>query len=79
MFLAAVGQASNPSQPNTVTEIRYRSRNSTARDHIMITEMHETPGHYADNEFWHGTRTYTDETKDETTCGSVPGLSCGSP
>ena len=24
-------------------------------------------------------RTYADETKDETTRGSVPGLSCGSP
>jgi hypothetical protein len=39
MFLAAVGRASNPSQPNTVTEIRYRSRNSTVRDHVMITGM----------------------------------------
>jgi hypothetical protein len=37
--LAAVLQASNPSQPNTVTQIRYSSRNSTARDHVMITGM----------------------------------------
>ena len=37
MFLAAVLRVSNPSQPNTVTEIRYSSRNSTVRDHAMIT------------------------------------------
>lgn len=27
---------SSPSQPNTVTEIRYSSRNSTANDHGLI-------------------------------------------
>jgi hypothetical protein len=36
MSLAAVLRASNLSQPNTVTEIRYSSRNSTARDHAMF-------------------------------------------
>jgi hypothetical protein len=35
--LAAVLRASNPSQSNTVTEIRYSSRNSTARDHVTLT------------------------------------------
>jgi hypothetical protein len=39
MSLAAALRASNPSQPNTVTAIRYSSRNSTARDHAMITGM----------------------------------------
>jgi hypothetical protein len=39
MSLAAVRRASNPSQPKIVTEIRYSSRNSTARDHVMITVM----------------------------------------
>jgi hypothetical protein len=37
MSLAAVLRASNPSQPNTVTQIRYSSRDSTARDHAMFT------------------------------------------
>jgi hypothetical protein len=32
-------RASNPSQPNTVTQIRYSSRNSTVRDHVMIAGM----------------------------------------
>lgn len=36
MSLAAALRASNPSQPNTVTQIRYSSRNSTARDDAMI-------------------------------------------
>lgn len=35
MSLAAALRASNSSQPNTVTAIRYSSRNSTARDHVM--------------------------------------------
>jgi hypothetical protein len=48
-------RVSNPSQPNTVTQIRYSSRNSTARDPAMITERHETPGHLTCDEF--GTRT----------------------
>jgi hypothetical protein len=26
-----------PDQPNTVTQIRYSSRNNTARDHVMLT------------------------------------------
>ena len=39
MSLAGVLRASNLSQPNTVTEIRYTSQNSTARDHLMITWM----------------------------------------
>ncbi len=37
MSLAAVLQASNLSQLNTVTQIRYSNRNSTARDHVMLT------------------------------------------
>lgn len=36
-YLAAVPRASNRSQPTTVTEIRYSSRNSMAGDHVMIT------------------------------------------
>lgn len=39
MSLAAVLRVSNPSQPNTVTQIRYSSRNSTACDHVMIAGM----------------------------------------
>jgi hypothetical protein len=39
MSLAAVLRASNPSQPNTVTQIRYSSRDSTARDHVTIAGM----------------------------------------
>jgi hypothetical protein len=35
--LAAALRASNLNQPNTTQEIRYSSRNSTARDHDMIT------------------------------------------
>jgi hypothetical protein len=37
MSLAAVLPANSLSQPNIVTEIRYSSRNSTARDHVMLT------------------------------------------
>ena len=37
MSLAAVLRASNLSQPKIVTEIKYSSRNSTARDHVMLT------------------------------------------
>ena len=36
-------RASNRSQPNTVTEIRYSSPNSTARDYVMITRNHWNP------------------------------------
>ena len=39
MSLVAVLRASNPSQPITVTKIRYSSRNSTVRDHAMIAGM----------------------------------------
>jgi hypothetical protein len=45
MSLAAPPRASSLSQPNTVTEIRYNSRNSTAHDHSMITRCSGTPGH----------------------------------
>ena len=55
MSLVAVLRASNRSQPNTVTEIRYGSRNSTVRDHVMITGCNGTPAHQAGNEFRHGT------------------------
>jgi hypothetical protein len=55
MSLAAVLRASNPSQPNTVTEIKYSSLNSTALDHGPITGTRETPGHRLCDEFWHGT------------------------
>jgi hypothetical protein len=41
--LAAVGRASNPSQPNTVTDARYNSRNTTTRDHGVIAELNENP------------------------------------
>jgi hypothetical protein len=37
MPLVEVLRASNPSQPNIVTEIRYSSQNSTARDYVMLT------------------------------------------
>ena len=46
--------ASSPSQPNTVTEIRYISRNSTTRDHGVITCTVETPGHGMSDGSWHG-------------------------
>ncbi len=49
-------RASSPSQPNTVTEIRYSSRNSAASDHGLITGTEETPAHHTGDEFWHGTR-----------------------
>jgi hypothetical protein len=55
MSLAAALRASNPSQPNTVTEIKYNSLNSTALDHGQITGTKETPGHLLCDEFWHGT------------------------
>jgi len=53
--LAAVLRVSNPSQPNTVTEIRYSSRNSTAHDHGLTMGVKETAGHRIGDEFWHGT------------------------
>jgi hypothetical protein len=53
--LAAVLRVSNPSQPNTVTEIRYSTRNSTARDHGLTMGVKETAGHRIGDEFWHGT------------------------
>ena len=43
MSLAAVLRASNPNQLNTVTQIRYGSRNSTAWDHGLRTGTKETP------------------------------------
>lgn len=55
MFLAAAPRASNPSQPNTVTQIKYSRLNSTATDHGTITGAKETPGHRLCDEFWHGT------------------------
>ncbi len=55
MSLAAAPRASNPTQPNTVTEIKYSSLNSTAPDHDTITGTKETPGHHLCDEFWHGT------------------------
>lgn len=36
MSLAAALRASNPSQPNTVAEIKYSSLSGTARDHVPI-------------------------------------------
>jgi hypothetical protein len=54
MSLTAALRASNPSQPNTVTEIKYNSLNSTAPDHGPITGTKETPGHCLCDEFWHG-------------------------
>jgi hypothetical protein len=39
MSLTAVLRASSLSQPSTVTEIRYSSRNSTASDHVVIAGM----------------------------------------
>jgi hypothetical protein len=48
--------ASSPSHPNTGTEIRYDSRNSTARDHTMIASTGETTAHPTSNEFRHDTR-----------------------
>lgn len=41
----AAARANNLSQLNTVTEIKYISRNSTARDHSMIAVRVETPIH----------------------------------
>jgi len=53
MSLAAALRASNLSQPNTVTEIRYSSRNSTARDHARSLTINETAGYPTSEEFWH--------------------------
>ncbi len=55
MSLAVALRASNPSQPNIVTEIKYSSLNSTAPDHGRITGTKETPGHRLCDEFRHGT------------------------
>jgi hypothetical protein len=55
MSWAAALRASNPSQPNTVTEIKYNSLNGTTLDHGSITGTKETPGHHLCDEFWHGT------------------------
>jgi hypothetical protein len=41
--LAAALPASNRSQSNTVTQIRYSKRNSTARDHVMGTRSQRNP------------------------------------
>ena len=41
MSLTAAPQASNPTQPNTVTEIKYSRLNSTAPDHGTITGTKE--------------------------------------
>jgi hypothetical protein len=45
MSLVAAARANNLSQLNTVTEIKYSSRNSTDRDHSMIAVSGETPAH----------------------------------
>jgi hypothetical protein len=45
MSLVAPPRANNLSQLNTVTEIKYSSRNSTVRDHSMIPVRVETPVH----------------------------------
>jgi hypothetical protein len=45
MSLVAAPRANNLSQLNTVTEIKYSKRNSTARDHSMIAARSETPVH----------------------------------
>jgi hypothetical protein len=55
MSLTAALRASNLSQPNPVTEIKYNSLNSTARDHGPITGTKETSGHRLCDAFWHGT------------------------
>jgi hypothetical protein len=44
-FLAAVLLARSPSQSNSLIVTRYNNRNSTARDHLMISSATETPGH----------------------------------
>jgi hypothetical protein len=45
MSLVAAPRANNLSQLNTVTEIKYSNRNSTARDHAMIAARSGTPVH----------------------------------
>jgi hypothetical protein len=45
MSLVAALRANNLSQLNTVTEIKYSNRNSTARDHAMIAARSGTPVH----------------------------------
>jgi hypothetical protein len=57
MSLAAVLRASSLSQLSTVREIRYSSRSSTTRDHVMITWSQRTPAHHPCDEFWHATGT----------------------
>jgi hypothetical protein len=45
MSLVVAPRANNLSQLNTVTEIKYSNRNSTARDHAMIAVRSGTPVH----------------------------------
>ena len=44
-FLAAALRVSRPSQPNSLTVVRFSSRNNTTGDHVMITEAAKTAGH----------------------------------
>ena len=55
MSLATVLRPSSPSQLNTVTQIRYSSRNSAASDHAMITGGRRNANSPRGDEFWHGT------------------------
>jgi hypothetical protein len=45
MSLVAAPRANNLSRLNTVTEIEYGNRNSTAREHSMIAVKSGTPVH----------------------------------
>ncbi len=45
MSLAAAARANDRSQLNTMTKIKYSSRNNTVRDHSMIAVKGETPVH----------------------------------
>jgi hypothetical protein len=54
--LVAERRSIKPSQPNSLTVIKYVSRNSTVGEHRTGHGRAETAGHARGVEFWHGTR-----------------------
>jgi hypothetical protein len=59
-FLAAALRASSLSQPNSLSVIRYSSRNDTTGDHVIIAWVAEAAGHHSCNESWHATGDFDD-------------------
>jgi hypothetical protein len=91
MSLAAAARANNRSQLNTVTEIKYSSRNNTARDHSMIPVRGETPVHGPRRSFgtvhpvadlllrWIDNRDNTNTTTNPNSRWPFPGRRAGQP